>query len=41
VTRSRSSFITVDPERDTPGVLKSYVESFDAPIVALTAPPTR
>ena len=29
-------FITVDPERDTPEVLKSYVESFDAPIMALT-----
>ena len=29
-------FITVDPERDTPGALKSYVQSFDAPIVALT-----
>ncbi len=29
-------FITVDPERDTPEALKSYVESFDAPIVALT-----
>jgi protein SCO1/2 len=29
-------FITVDPERDTPAVLKSYVSSFDAPIVALT-----
>jgi protein SCO1/2 len=29
-------FITVDPERDTPEVLKSYVESFDMPIVALT-----
>jgi protein SCO1 len=28
--------ITVDPDRDTPEVLKSYVESFDAPIVALT-----
>ncbi len=28
--------ITVDPERDTPEVLKSYLESFDAPIVALT-----
>jgi protein SCO1/2 len=28
--------ITVDPERDTPEALKSYVESFDAPIVALT-----
>ena len=29
-------FITVDPERDTPEVLKSYVASFDAPVVALT-----
>jgi protein SCO1/2 len=29
-------FISVDPERDTPAVLKSYVESFDGPIVALT-----
>ena len=32
-------FISVDPERDTPEVLKSYVESFDAPIVALTGSP--
>jgi protein SCO1/2 len=29
-------FITTDPERDTPGVLKSYVENFAAPIIALT-----
>jgi protein SCO1 len=29
-------FITVDPERDTPEVMKSYVQSFDAPIIALT-----
>ena len=29
-------FITVDPERDTPATLKSYVASFDAPIVALS-----
>ena len=29
-------FITVDPERDTPAVLKAYLESFDAPVVALT-----
>jgi protein SCO1/2 len=28
--------ISVDPERDTPEVLKSYVASFDAPITALT-----
>ena len=29
-------FISVDPERDTPAVLKSYVASFDAPIIALS-----
>lgn len=32
-------FISVDPDRDTPAVLKSYVESFDAPIVGLTGTP--
>ena len=32
-------FITVDPERDTPGALKAYVTSFDAPILALTGTP--
>jgi protein SCO1/2 len=32
-------FISVDPERDTPPVLKSYVESFDAPVVALSGTP--
>ncbi|HML10012.1 MAG TPA: SCO family protein [Stellaceae bacterium] len=32
-------FISVDPERDTPAVLKSYVESFDAPIEGLTGTP--
>lgn len=32
-------FISVDPERDTPDVLKSYVQSFDAPIIALTGSP--
>mgnify|MGYP001187809425 CR=1 FL=1 len=32
-------FITVDPERDTPAVLKSYLASFDAPVVALTGTP--
>ena len=31
--------ITVDPERDTPEVLKSYVQSFDAPVIALTGSP--
>jgi protein SCO1 len=29
-------FITVDPERDTPAALKSYIASFDAPVTALT-----
>jgi protein SCO1 len=32
-------FITVDPERDTPEVMKAYVQSFDARIVALTGSP--
>jgi protein SCO1/2 len=32
-------FISVDPDRDTPAVLKSYVESFGGPIEALTGPP--
>ena len=31
--------ISVDPERDTPEVLKSYVASFDGPITALTGTP--
>ena len=35
----RPVFITVDPERDTPDVLKSYVTAFDAPILALTGTP--
>ena len=32
-------FITVDPERDTPEILKSYMSSFDAPIKALSGTP--
>jgi protein SCO1 len=35
----RPVFITVDPERDTSEVLKAYVTSFDAPILALTGSP--
>ena len=30
-----AAFITVDPERDTPGVLKDYMASFDPRIIAL------
>ncbi len=29
-------FISVDPERDTPQVMKSYLASFDAPAIGLT-----
>jgi protein SCO1 len=37
--RVREVFISVDPERDTPAVLKAYVEKFAAPILALTGTP--
>lgn len=33
--RVQGIFVTVDPERDTPEVLKAYVENFDASFVAL------
>lgn len=29
-------FVSVDPKRDTPAVLKAYVKSFDTPLVGLT-----
>jgi protein SCO1 len=32
----RPVFITIDPVRDTPAVMKDYVTAFDAPILALT-----
>ena len=35
----RVAFVTVDPERDTPAVLKAYLSSFDPRIVGLTGTP--
>src|SRR5213079_2238752 len=32
-------FVTIDPERDTPQVLKPYMESFDPSFVALRGTP--
>ncbi len=32
-------FITVDPERDTPDVMRDYVTAFDAPITGLSGTP--
>jgi protein SCO1/2 len=37
----RALFITVDPERDTPEILKSYLGSFDERIVGLTGEPEK
>jgi protein SCO1 len=34
--KARAAFITVDPERDTAALLKSYLSSFDDRIVGLT-----
>jgi protein SCO1/2 len=34
-------FITVDPERDTPDVLKTYLENFDSRIIGLTGDPKK
>ena len=36
---ARALFITVDPQRDTPPVLKDYLDSFDPRITALTGTP--
>src|SRR5438132_769217 len=37
--RVRALFITVDPERDTPGVIKDYLSSFDPHLAGLTGDP--
>lgn len=34
-------FITVDPARDTPEILKGYLENFDPRIIGLTADPAK
>lgn len=37
--RARAVFITVDPERDTPGKMKDYLASFDQHLSGLTGDP--
>lgn len=39
--RVQVAFITVDPERDTPELLKSYMRAFDSNFVALSGTPER
>ena len=34
--RMQPVFISIDPERDTPELLARYIQSFDAPLMALT-----
>src|SRR3984893_2454939 len=34
--RVAALFVTVDPERDTPDILKTYLENFDSRIIGLT-----
>jgi protein SCO1/2 len=34
-------FVTVDPERDTPNILKTYLENFDSRIIGLTGDPSK
>jgi len=36
---ARALFITVDPERDTPAVLKDYLSNFDPRVVGVTGDP--
>jgi protein SCO1 len=37
--RTRALFITVDPERDTPAVMKDYLSSFDPHLAGVTGDP--
>ncbi|MGA7489906.1 MAG: SCO family protein [Xanthobacteraceae bacterium] len=37
--RTRALFVTVDPERDTPAVMKDYLSSFDPHLSGLTGDP--
>lgn len=37
--KARALFITVDPERDTPPVMKEYMSNFDPHIIGLTGTP--
>ena len=37
--RAKAFFVTVDPQRDTPVVMKDYLSSFDPRIVGLTGSP--
>ena len=37
--KAKAFFVTVDPQRDTPAVMKDYLESFDPRIVGLTGSP--
>jgi protein SCO1/2 len=39
--RTRALFITVDPERDTPAVMKDYLSNFDPHVAGLTGDPTQ
>ncbi len=38
-TKAKAFFVTVDPQRDTPLVMKDYLSSFDPRIVGLTGSP--
>ena len=35
----RFVFVSVDPERDTPAVLKDYLSAFDVPVIGITGEP--